>query len=319
MLSTNANPATNSPGTAYPGAFPQPRGLYVLDSQAGTNISGVSMRDANIRDLRFVTGYALRPAWETLEPARDAFDFTIIDWNVRRLAALGQKLSVWVLITDPPWLAQTPGVTTWFDSDPRVNRLRAVPWDPLLLERLETFVSALAQHTIDGMPFNQHPVLEVVNLGIAGAKLAIRDPDSVKLRDMPGYTRAGFSEAVQRNLRAAVTNFPARFVQVGFWPVTDYQASPALHEALRQTILAEFDGVTRPRVGFWMENLSASRPAPGAEPVEGRPVTSWATTALLVADQHLGRVPGADLVVSPVQQLRLAGDQRHARRWPALR
>jgi hypothetical protein len=46
-------------------------------------------------------------------------------------------------------------------------------------------------------------------------------------------------------------------------------------------LLAEFNGVTRPRVGFFMENLAASRPAPGADPVTGYPVTSYGTALQL--------------------------------------
>ena len=262
-----------SPATADEG-FSCPRGIYVLDSQASTtNINGVSMRDANIRTNAFVTGYALRADWSTMEPVPDQFDFTLIDWNVRRLAAGGKKLSFLFINTDPAWIAQTTGVTTWYDAS--LGRNRAVPWDAFLLTRFEAFLHALAEHTIGGVKFKDHPVLAVVNAGLPGAKLAIRDPSPVFLRDLPGYSRANLTDAVLRSLRTAVTNFPAKFVQTGFWPVADAQNSPTLWEELRQAILSEFNGVTRARVGFWMENLSASRPAPGQNPVSGKPITTF--------------------------------------------
>ena len=133
-------------------AFPCPHGIYVLDSQASTtNINGVSMRDANLRTNGFVTGYALRADWTTMEPAPDQFDFTLIDWNVRRLSAAGKKLSFLFMNTDPAWIAQTIGVTTWYDTS--LSRNRAVPWDAFLLTRFETFLHALAEHTIDGVKF----------------------------------------------------------------------------------------------------------------------------------------------------------------------
>lgn len=255
-------------------SFPRPHGIYVLDSAVGTTGgNGVSMRDANIRTDDFVTGYALRVGWSDMEPVQDQFDFTIIDWNVRRLASAGKKLSFLFMNTDPAWVAQTPGVTTWYDSS--VGRNRAVPWDPFLLTRFETFLNALAEHTIDGVKFKDHPVLTVVNAGLAGAKLAIRDAGTVRIKDMPGYSRASLTGAVLQSLRATVTNFPAQFVQIGFWPITDNQTTPSLWEDVRQSILSEFNGVTRPRVGFWMENLSASRAAPGEDPITGRPVTSF--------------------------------------------
>ena len=52
----------------------QPRGIHVLDGGSGTNIHGVSMRDASLRTNDFVTGFALRLAWTNLEPVMDPFD-----------------------------------------------------------------------------------------------------------------------------------------------------------------------------------------------------------------------------------------------------
>ena len=252
--------------------FPQPRGIYALDSANGYVTNGVSMRDANIRSNDFVSGYVLRAPWATMETNQDQFDFTIIDWNIRRLAAIKKNLSLEIINVDPPWLAQTPGVTTWYDTNQM--QWRAVPWDAFLLARVQVFLRALAEHQIDGVKLKDHPVLTVVNFGLAGADLAIRDP-SVLLHNMTNYSRASLTNAVLGNLLATVTNFPSKFVQIGFWPITDNQATPALWEFVRESILAEFNGVTEPRVGFWMENLSASRSAPGLGPVTGRPNTTF--------------------------------------------
>ncbi|MCX6894164.1 MAG: hypothetical protein NTZ16_01375 [Verrucomicrobia bacterium] len=252
--------------------FPQPRGIYVLDGANGHSTNGVSMRDGNIRSNDFVSGYVLRASWATMETNQDQFDFTLVDWNIRRLAAINKNLSLEIINVDPPWLAQTPGVTTWYDTNS--VQLRAVPWDGFLLARAEIFLHALAEYQIDGVKLKDHPVLTVVNFGLAGADLAIRDP-SVLLRNMSNYSRAALTNAVLLNLRAAVTNFPAKFVQIGFWPITDNQATPSLWEFVRESILAEFNGVTGPRVGFWMENLSASRAAPGVDPLTGRPNTTF--------------------------------------------
>ena len=252
--------------------FPQPSGIYVLDSSTGYSTNGISMRDANIRSNDFVSGYVLRAPWATIETNQDQFDFTIIDWNIRRLAAINKKLSLEIINVDPPWLAQTPSVTTWFDTSQ--NQLRAVPWDTFLLTRVGVLLHALAEHQIDGVKLKDHPVLTVVNFGLAGADLAIRDP-SVLLHNMSNYSRTALTNAVLANLLVTVTNFPAKFVQIGFWPITDNQATPSLWEFVRQSILAKFNGVDAPRVGFWMENLSASRTAPGVDPVTGRPNTTF--------------------------------------------
>lgn len=278
--------ATNSVSTntaVGPSAYDdQPRGIYVLDGpNSTTNLNGVAMRDGNIRTNDFVAGYALRVAWTNLEPAMGQFDFTILDWNVRRLTNVGKKLSLLFMNTDPAWIAATTGVVTWFDSSLSPARPRAVPWDPFLLDRMDAVVRAVADHEVDGVKLRDHPALSVVNFGLAGAFLAIRDPAAVAMRNMTNYSRANLTNAVLRNLRAATSNFPGAFVQIGFWPVTDAQASPSLWETMRQAVLAEFDGSARPKVGFWMENLSASRTAPGQDPVSGKPNTNFAAPLYL--------------------------------------
>ena len=270
-------------GSPNPARSARPRGLYVLDSPASTpNPHGQSMRDANMRAHDFVAGYALRLSWDMLEPSPGTYDFRVLDWNLRRLQGMGKKLSLLFMNTDPAWVADTAGVTTGYDAG--VGRNRAVPWDPFLLARVEALLSALAAHTVDGVALGQHPVLAVANFGLPGAKLAIRDPDSLRLRDMPGYTRAALSDAIVRNLRAATDRFPDVSIQIGIWPITDTDGSPPLWESIRQVILAEFDGEQRPRVGFWMENLSASRPAPGEGPVSGRPVAAFGAPLHLSQD-----------------------------------
>ena len=283
VTSTNGNSNTNgNSGSVTNFAVGRPRGIYILDSAASTtNINAVAMRDTNIRNVPFVSGYLLRASWEDMEPQPGQYDFTIIDWNLRKVAAIGQKLSLWTLTIDPPWIAQTANVQTWFDSDPRVNHLRAVPWDSYLQQRLSLFVSALAEHQVDGIKLRDHPALSTVNFGVAGAMLAIRDPLALHLRDMTNYTRSNFTNAVLNNLRITATNFPSKYIQIGFWPVADNVASPSLWEDLRRSILTEFNGIASPRVGFWMENLSASRPAPAVEPISGKPVTSFASALYL--------------------------------------
>ncbi len=260
--------------------FARPRGIYILDSRLGTDIDGVSMRDANIRDLSFVTGYVLRPSWAELEPAQDVYDFRMIENIIRKLDLLGQKLSMGIRPAEPSYIVENEGVASWFDSDPHVNRWRPVPWDPFLLQRMEKFIQALAEHEIDGMKLKDHPVLSTVNLGIMGAHVAIRDPIAVKIEDMPGYSRDNFKHAVLTNLRAATNNFPGKFVQIGFWKVRDSVGSPALWEEVRCIVLDEFDGARNPRVGFWMDNLAAARMDAAADQVIGFPAPEFAAPLL---------------------------------------
>jgi dienelactone hydrolase len=270
--------STNAvPGNAASG---RPRGIYVLDSSQGTQIGGVSMRDANIRSNAFVTGYVLRAAWETLEPAAGVYDFTIVSNILARLTPMGLKLSLILTPFDPPYIATAPGVATWQDVDRLGNPLtRAVPWDPYLLQQRARFLSALATNVFGGHVLRDHPLLDVIDPYLPGGFTGIRDPNVMLLRNLPGYTRSNLLYAVQHELRALTTNFPAKQVHIGFWKVQDNEnASYGNLEAweyIRRQLLAEFDGIQRPKVGFFMENLAASRPAPGADPITGYPVISY--------------------------------------------
>jgi dienelactone hydrolase len=278
LASTNSPAPTNAAAT-------RPRGLFVLDSSSGRTINGVSMRDANLRTNAPVSGYVLRAAWETLEPAQGVYDFTLIS-NLLALLPTGQSLSLILTPQDPAYIAAAPGATTWLDQDRNGNPLaRAVPWDPFLRERRQAFIRALAQAQFGGVAFSNHPSLLMLNPYLPGGHTGIRDPNLVHLRDMSGYSRSNLLSTIQDELRALTGSFPARFVQIGFWPITDNENAAygglTAHEYIRQQLLTEFNGVIRPRVGFFMENLAASRPAPGAEPVTGTPNPAWAVDPAL--------------------------------------
>lgn len=272
----------NSTNVAPTNAFStgRPRGIYVLDSAQGTQIGGVSMRNANIRTNAFVAGYVLRAAWETLETGPETYDFTIISNILAQLAPRGLKLSLIITPFEPAYIASTPGVTTWPGADRQGNPLtRAVPWDTYLLQQRAKFLTALSTNVFGGYALREHPTLDVIDPYLVGGFTGIRDPNELALRNMPGYTRSNFLAAVQHELRALTTNFPGKFVQIGFWKIQDNENAAyggvEAWEYIRQQLLAEFNGVTRPRVGFFMENLAASRPAPGADPMTGYPVADF--------------------------------------------
>jgi hypothetical protein len=271
----DANSANNS--------FKQPRGIYLLDSIAGSQIGGVSMRDANVRNLPFIDGYALRTEWSTLEPSNGVYDFTIISNLFTKLPS-HQKLSLLIASGSlPAWLNSLPGVSTYTAGSPAVTR--PLPWDAVAQERYRLLLVALGNHVIDGVPLRDHPRLAVINPGIPGLKGGIREPDEIRIRNLPGYTRSLMRTAVLKHLANCTDNFPNVPVQIGFWTYTDATSSPSAWEELRQEILAQHNGILRPRVGFWMENLAASRPAANAVPSTGLPNTTYAAPLHLSQNQ----------------------------------
>ncbi|MDD5138733.1 MAG: dienelactone hydrolase family protein [Verrucomicrobiales bacterium] len=263
--------------------FAQPRGIFVLDSGAGTNINGVSMRDANIRNKPFVDGYLLRTEWATLEPADGVFDFTIITNIFARLPA-NQKLSL--LIGSgvlPPWLLTLPGVTNWTAGTPSVTA--PLPWNAVAQERYRLLLVALGNLVVDGAPLRNHPRFAAIDAWIPGLKSGIRDPDQIKIRNMADYSRSNMEHCVLTHLANVTDNFPNVPVQIGFWTYVDNQDASfggvTPWEQLRQVILTNFNGVARPRVGFWMENLAANRPAAETDPWAGLPTTTFTAPLFL--------------------------------------
>jgi hypothetical protein len=269
--------------TAAPAQFSRPRGVFVLDSANTANYTTsfgttISLRDGNIRNLPFVDGFTLRAAWSDLESPNTpgSYDFFIIENALNKLPP-GQRLSLIIVPGEPAYIATTPGVDTWLDD----TTTRAKPWDPYLRARRQALLSAMSQHLVAGVPLGRHPQLDVIDPYLPGGFTGIRDPNSTPLRNIPGYTRQKFLAAVQDELRTLQDKFPGKFVQLGFWPITDNEnaaySGVTASEWLRQQLLAEFDGVIRPRVGFFMENLAAKRSGPAIDPYSSTPVISFAS------------------------------------------
>jgi dienelactone hydrolase len=253
--------------------FKQPRGIYLLDSAAGTTINGVAMHDGNVRNLAFVDGYVLRTEWATLEPSNGTFDFTIIDNIFAKLPA-NQKLSLMIASgVLPTWLNTLPNVTTWTAGSPSVTA--PIAWNATAQERYRLLLVALGDHLVDGVPLRNHPRLGALDPWIPGLKSGIRDPDQSKIKDIPTYSRANMQTCVLTHLANVTANFPNVPVMIGFWTYIDNQdatfGNVTPWEQLRQAILAQHNGTTRPRVAFWMENLAANRSAANVDPWVGLP------------------------------------------------
>jgi hypothetical protein len=276
------------------GRFAGAHGVFALDSNVGgstyTTTFGkvVNLRDANIFNLPLVSGFALRVGWDEVESSATPghYDFHIVENAVHKMAqvAPGQRLSLIITPNEPAYLIGLPGVTTWVDE----GITRAVPWDTTLRQRRHALLAALAAYVVDGVPFAQHPLLHVVDPYLPGGHTGIRNPNGLPLRDIPGYSRQILLNTVQDELRALQDYFPGKFVQIGFWPVTDGEDATYGMNAwqwLRQQLAAEFNGVVRPRIGFFVESLAAWRVGPDIDPFTGTPPVS-ATLAVLNAAQN---------------------------------
>jgi dienelactone hydrolase len=270
--------------------FSRPRGVFVLDGMGPLNYtttfgSTISLRDNNIRNNTFVDGFTLRVAWSDIESGTTpgSYDFFIIQNALNKLPA-GQRLSIIIVPGEPAYIASTPGVQSWTDG----TTPRATPWDDYVRERRRAMLEAMATVTTNGVQLRNDPRLDVLDPYLPGGFTGIRDPNSTALRALPGYTRQKLLSAVQDELRTLQDQFPGKFVQIGFWPITDLEDAAyggvSASEWLRQQLLAEFNGVTRPRVGFFMENLAAKRTGLNVDPYGGTPVTGFGSALFASRD-----------------------------------
>jgi hypothetical protein len=294
---------------AQANSFRRAKGLFVMDSATGDTydpdgsgpIPSYSLRDANTSYLTntAVDGYMLRAAWSTLENGNGSYDFELIqnalDWI--DTLALGKKLSLIITPNDPPYLV---GLVAANQTYVEGTLTRVVPWNQTQRTQRNAMVGALAAHVFDvngasgTVPFRDDPRLEIINPYLAGGDTGIRDPDPTNLRlaMLPGYTRENLLFAVHDELATLTTEFPNKLIQIGFWNISDSVDVPGndafygatLWEWIEEALLLEFNGITRPRIGFFTENLAASRSTPADTVITGLPDITFAAPVYLAQD-----------------------------------
>jgi hypothetical protein len=89
------------------------------------------------------------------------------------------------------------------------------------MERRRAMLQAMCGLLNGGTALRDDPRLDLLDPYLPGGFTGIRDPNSTPLRNLPGYTRQRLLDAGCDELHALQDEFPGKFVQLGFWPVTD--------------------------------------------------------------------------------------------------
>ena len=105
---------------------------------------------------------------------------------------------------------------------------------------------------------------------------------------IPGHTRENFLMAIQHELRAVQDNFPGKLVQMGYFPVEDDQLGDLLWQWLYPYLAAEFNGIVRPRVSFFQEDLASNRPSAAPDFI---PYTDPPSTTPYLLFPEITRIP----------------------------
>ncbi len=250
-------------------SFSRPSGVYLLDP----NLFQHRMNDT------FLTGEMHRISWAAIETAQDVFNWNAVN-DVIDAVPTNQDVSM-NLTEEPCYIAQHLGVSTWCDTNSSAQQtdcgavtpcpngvLRAVPWDSFLRTRRDNFLQLLAQN----VGTDRMARISIINTNLPGGDTGIRNV-TVDFDSMPGYSREALLGAVQDELRQTQNNFPGKLVQIGFFPATDNNSAPPLWQWLYRdasnstdangvhlvALADEFNGIKRPRVSFFQENLAATR------------------------------------------------------------
>ncbi|MBI5851294.1 MAG: hypothetical protein HZB39_09720 [Planctomycetes bacterium] len=235
----------------------RPRGIY-------------SMGPAPTHD--FVDGGVVALPWSTGETAPGVYDFSSVDSSIAHHEALGKRMTLINFVWDVPAdLLADPAVVKW--THPQAGT-QPVPWDPIALARWRAYAQALSSHRLPSsalggalVELRKHPTLAQVGcpvLGLQGLRIINGSASS-----MTGYTRTLFTSAMLDSVHAMRDRFAGKHGYLAVFPMNDGSNSPPLTDHLRAALLAEFDGVRHPLLGFFQENWSAHRDQPGA------PVVGW--------------------------------------------
>ncbi|HKY62812.1 MAG TPA: hypothetical protein VJR29_05265 [bacterium] len=274
LSACSSHPASPSPpDSAAPPISEQqveaPAGIFALDGAGGT------FRDGNLVDRDFVSGYAWRYGWHLLEPTAGVYAFDPLDHILRAVEEKGQKLA-WIIMPTgdstpavPDYVLQTSA--TWTDA---LGQTQVLPWDPYMLERMGAFLQSAANRPVPGTstPLRDHPALYAVSVTFPGLpNLAVRDGPRGSIVDIPGFSREAFLDSVVAMLSMAQQAFPRQHHFCGLWKIRDDPEAGELWEELQDRVLAEL-----PSTGFFQDNLAASRPCAGCEPLTGAPHVDFA-------------------------------------------
>ena len=262
-------------------AFARPAGVYLLDSS-----------QVEHRTKAFLTGETLAVSWAQVESA----DGSPYCWDTLNgaISATDPSQDITLNIQEeacyiadsmntnreyPTWCdgggAQPLHLVTCNGNSCPGGTARAVPWDSYLQGRRDAFYEALKTNlNLTGAMSR----ISTINPNLPGADTGIRNV-SVPFNNMsmPGYTRERLLATIQDELRTLQDKFPGKLIQIGFFTAKDsqngsYGNSPLWKWLYRDAsnytdangvhLVAlgdEFNGIKRPRVSFFQENLAATR------------------------------------------------------------
>jgi hypothetical protein len=239
-----------------------PVGIYSLGQARNPTSTPGDDRLAGIRDYDFVSGFTLRLFWYDLEPTLGQYNFTVIDEAIKRLAPLGQSLSVEVFTNNEPQYVLDAASATYLDHRGGAN---PVPWDAFAKERHAALYAALGAHIVTGAgaphPLSLDGTLKSIDAAPAGLNFGVRDLNN-GIISHPQYTQQRYIDAVADGVAAAATAFPFDTNFLAFFSFDDGAPGAHVDDQLIARLAPLYNGPGQPPLAFFAENLSDEWPVP---------------------------------------------------------
>lgn len=255
---------------------------YYIPTFANPTGAKYPLYDGNVSAEPWASGYVLRIPWSDMERQPNMYDFSVIrslldssftpvnaSVTPNRLPA-GQHLSI-LIQGEPADLDMNPGSDSWCDDTnglPCVNR--PVPWNQALRTRFKQLIAAMAASPVGIGTLAGNTALVTLDPSLPGATNGIRDPGPGTGETLAtlntSFTRQKLLASIEDYLRPLQDYFPGKHIQIGFWNLaSDNIATPPLTEYIRSALVGEFNGIERPHIGFWLDDLAATRATVGLD------------------------------------------------------
>lgn len=247
--------ATSSPADVF--AFP--RGIYALGTAQDNPSTPDDERLSGIRGLDYVSGYALRLLWSDIDDGNGGYRFGVIDEALARVAPLGQRLNLEILLSPPAAVVAAARMTYVDERGDTVP----VPWDPGLRRAHRGLFAALAGHRPRGSTTRLADLgtLSAVDNSVPGFSQGLRDINS-RLQSSPFYDRSACLEAVLDAVDTGRRAFPRHLGYVAFFTYDDGRGTERVDQILIDRLAASYNGPGQPPLAFFIENLSDNGPLP---------------------------------------------------------
>ncbi|MGH9845323.1 MAG: hypothetical protein ACREEM_41955, partial [Blastocatellia bacterium] len=242
--------------------FQRPTGIYAIGLRA-------QPPPKELLDKPFVDGVALAQEWQTVETAKDTYNFSTIDATLAMLEPYKKKLALTIFpFRAPNYLINDPQVQTYLVAHAGPNITLPVPWDATGLQRYEALFKALADHQVPNaaqggamVRFADHPLMAGMPawpMGMNGIRdVCLAGNRCPPIYDVPNYSRQALTNGILRSLHVIVDQFPKQFHYVPLFRINDRTTSPPLDGHLLTVIKQDFfNGSNPPQMGLYQENLS---------------------------------------------------------------